>query len=213
MLAGATEPGGDPPELHRRAEERPAERGPLFIVVLTSAIRGFEAEGGHLAARHLEARGENPAEPGFAALRHFALEDHHEAVIGLDVAGEVDGPREDVGKVPGEADPVVALDLFRPGGIGHRVVERGDDPSLEPNRMAVPADRSFFRQPAIVRPGDPGFEVGPDPHGHVGGPGGGVEVAEVEDLSGPDPPGIDPEERDHRLEVDRPDPMTAEEFA
>ena len=73
MAAGPGEGGGDPPELHRRAEERPPERVAVGVVE-RGAAAALEAEGREALARHGEVAGEHPSEPDLAILGDQALE-------------------------------------------------------------------------------------------------------------------------------------------
>ena len=77
MAAGPGEAGGDPAELDRRAEERPAQRLAVGVVE-RGAAAALEAEGREALARHGEVAGEHPPEAHLAFLGDQPLEHHSE---------------------------------------------------------------------------------------------------------------------------------------
>ena len=96
-------------ELDRRKQERPLGGVALLVIERVLAIAGDEVErGGHLAADRVFA-GENPAELDLPLLRDIALDHRGEVIAGLRIAGEVDRPRIDVGKIPDQPGHLSAI--------------------------------------------------------------------------------------------------------
>src|SRR5262245_49119015 len=110
MESGAGEVGRNPPELDRRAKERPTQRITVGIEEGRSTGR-VESHGRQAISADGELAGDYAAEPGSTIRRDQTLAQHHVVVARLDVAGKVHLPGKYVRQIPGQAHSVAGIQL------------------------------------------------------------------------------------------------------
>ncbi len=185
------EPARDAAELQRCPQERAPQRSAALVIEARHSIapRGvLEVERVLGATRHVDPRGQDPAEAPLPLRRLEALEQHGEAVARADVAGEVHFPVVHVGDRPRE---LASLGRGQEG-IGHRLVERvvqrGLDRARHPQPCNDPGNRLDRLDPArpALSTNDGEAPLGRQAYRHAARDAVGLQTAEVELEPGPE---------------------------